>query len=75
MPVDGRSIRLGHCYVTEESEARKVVAIDNSAVTYVVRDHDRLTFPTWDRRRRKTTNRKDFSGEVTREVPCDWEGG
>ena len=73
MPVDGRSIRLGHCYVTAANEVRKVVAIESSAVTYVVREFGKLTFPTWDRRRRKTVNREGFSREVTREVPCDWQ--
>ena len=51
---------------------RKVVEIDRVAVTYVVRERDKLTFPTWDRRRRKTMARRDFALEVMREVPCDW---
>ena len=74
MPINAGSIRLGHCYATATDQVRKVVEIDRTAVTYVERECGKLTFPTWDRRRRKTTTRKDFAGEVTREIPCDWEG-
>jgi len=72
MPIDAGSIRLGHCYLTGTNQVRKVVEIDRVAVTYVGRERDKLTFPTWDRRRRKTMARRDFALEVMREVPCDW---
>ena len=72
MPIDAGSIRLGHCYLTGTNQVRKVVEIDRIAVTYVARADGKLTFPTWDRRRRKTVTRKDFAVEVMREVPCDW---
>ena len=72
MPIKVGSIRLGHCYVTETNRVRKVVEIGRMAVTYIERVDGKLTFPTSDRRRRKTTDRKDFAQEVMREVPCDW---
>ena len=75
MPINSGWIRLGHCYATATDEVRKVVEIDRMAITYVVRMDGKLTFPTWDRRRRQTTDRKDFAQEVMREIPCDWEGG
>jgi len=75
MPINAGSIRLGHCYATATNQIRKVLEVDGMAITYVVRVDGKLTFPTWDRRRRQTTKREDFAREVTREVPCDWERG
>jgi len=70
MPISAGSIRLGHCYVTAGNAVRKVIEIDRTAVTYVVRG--KLAFPTWDRRLWHSTDREAFAREVAREVPCDW---
>jgi hypothetical protein len=72
MPINARSIQLGHCYAAG-GVVLKVVDVQGEMITYVVRD-DKLAFPTTlDRQKWRTATRLTFSLAVAREVPCDWQ--
>jgi hypothetical protein len=70
MTVEANSICVGRCYVTHDSEVRKVLEIDGQKLTYVARG--KLAFPAWDQEMRRLTTRETFARDVEREVPCDW---
>jgi len=70
MAVTSGSLTVGHCYVTPLDDVRKIVELDGSLVSYVVRG--KLAFPAWDKQRWVSATKDAFAREVAREVPCDW---
>jgi hypothetical protein len=68
--IGANSISVGRCYVTPNREVRKVLELDGSKLTYVVRG--KLAFPVWDQEMLRLTTTETFARDVEREVPCDW---